>query len=296
MSLASYLPSSQFSTIAGSLTLAAVLIIGAQYVTHAPSPAPMVAVEQTGGPTQDWRAALDAIQAQAPSLPPAPSAEVTQNLLAGAKSSNLTDTVARSLLVNLSSANSQGLGADTPTQDNIIASAVAQLPPTTPAKIFRSADLHVVADTKASQQSYGNAVMVALGHHTSATSKATLYAVSQALDTGDASHLDALVGLQAEYGALADELAALPIPQTLVPLHLQALNDLELIVTSFNQLKLVLKDPLQSLQGLQNYNQHIGEVGRVFTSIAESFNKNGILFTKDSPGAAWAVFIAPDTP
>ncbi len=296
MRLASYLPSGQFSVLAGSLTLAAGLVIGAQYITGAPAQPSFVESAAQTADQGDWRAALDAIQASAPTLPPAPSPDVTKTLLAGAKTNNLTDTVARTLLVNLSSASSQGLGTDIPTQDGIIASAVAQLPQTAPEKVYGAADLSTVADSKDSQHTYGDAVMVVLSHHTSATTKATLYALDQALEQNDPQALDDLARLQDQYAALTQELSAVPTPKTLVPLHLQALNSLGAVAASFEGLALATKDPLQALQGLQQYNQNIGKVGGVFTAISENLSKNGILFTKDEPGAAWAVFSAPDTP
>lgn len=296
MSLASYLPSSHFSTIAGSLTLAAALIIAAQYVTRAPQPAPSVAVDTNAVPAQDWRSALDAIQAQAPHLPPTPGAEVTATLLQGAQSSNVTDTVARSLLVNLTDASSQGLGADTPTQNSIIAAAVARLPAAEPAKVYKTADLTIVADSKDAQKAYGNAVMVVFGKHQGATSVAVLGAVSAALDGGTEADLAPLADIEANYAGLAADMARVAVPRSLVPLHLQAINSISTIVSALADARYVIKDPLRGLQGLQQYQLRLGEVGRVLTAIATSLNKGGILFTKDEPGAAWAVFIGADTP
>ncbi len=266
----------------------------AQYVT-APKPwtAAVVASVADNSNSQDWRTALDAIQAQAPSLPQAPSQDNTQAFLDAAKSSNVTDTVARSLLVNLSSANAQGLGSDIPTQDNLIQTAVSQLPAATPTKTYRTANLTVVADTKQAEHTYGNAVMVAFGKHPGAISQNVLGIVSQALNDNDAQELDGLVGVRAEYQALADNLAAIPVPQTLVPLHLQALNALSTITVTLNDARYVVSDPLRGLQGLQQYQLQLGATADVFTSVAQNFNKNGILFTKDEPGTAWAAFIAP---
>lgn len=293
MNWASYLPSSHFSTLAGSLTLAATLVIGAQYVTHTPQAPPAVATVDQNAVAGDWRAALDAVQAQAPQLPEAPSADITASLLAGAESSNITDTVARSLLVNLSSASSQGLGADAPTQDSIIASAVARLPAATPIQTYTSADLTVVADSKDASLAFGNGVMVFFGKHQDATSVAVLGAMSQALDGGSEADLETLAYLKSEYQALAADMVRVPTPRTLVPLYLQSINSMATLASTLVDMQQVLKDPLRGLQGLQQYQLKLGEVGRVLTSIAENLNKNGILFSKDSPGAAWAVFIAP---
>ena len=295
MSLTSYLPSSQFSAIAGSVILAGALIVGAQYVSVPQKQTSLIESAPAAPENADWRSALEAVQAEAPSLPPAPSADMTQTLLTAAKTSNYTDTVARSLLVNLSSASSQGLGADTPTQDSIISSAVAQLP-ATQGKIYKNSDLSLVADSKDAQHAYGNAVMVALGHHASATTQATFYALDQAIEQNDPTAATTLTNLQNDYAALAQELSKVPVPKTLAPLHWQAINSISTVAASFENLVSANKDPLRALQGLQQYNQNIGKVANLFTSLAISLNKNGILFTKDEPGAAWSVFVAPDTP
>ena len=80
------------------------------------------------------------------------------------------------------------------------------------------------------------------------------------------------------------------MPKTLAPLHVKILNDIGIVAASITDIKSVLKDPVRGLAGLQHYEAMLGSAGRVFTSIAEALSKNGILFNKDEPGAAWAVF------
>lgn len=285
-----YLPSSQFATIVGSLFLAGVLVWSASYLTssHTGGGASLAAAPSTT--EENWRAALEQIQATAPQLPEAPSQEVTDALLNAAQSNNVTDSVARSLLVNLSSASSQGLGADIPTQESIIASAAAAITPTQPQKTYTQTDLRLIAATKESEHAYGNAVMVALSHHTGATSQATLNAMNEALSYQDSGALSGFPTLQREYRALATELAGVAVPKTLTPLHLQALQALEATAATYDDLAVVLKDPLRGLRGLQQYQLQVSELGRVFTAVGEALNRDGILFTKDEPGAGWALF------
>lgn len=292
MRFVNFLPSAHFSAIAGAIAVSGGLIIGAQYITGSHG-APQVAVAPANQPDADWKAELDAIQAQAPSLPPAPSAQTVSSLLAAAKTSNYTDTVARSLLINLTDAQSQGLGSDIPTQQKIIDTATNQIPPAQAEKTYTSKDLTIVADSKQAQKTYGNKIMQTLGNHTGATSQATLYAIAKATDTNDAAPLSVLPGIEREYRALVVELAAIAVPSTLVPLHVQILNSLGLTTATFGDMRLVLSDPLRGLQGIQQYQLQLGAVGRVFTSVAQVLNNNGILFTKDEPGAAWSVFVSP---
>src|SRR6185437_14253783 len=76
----------------------------------------------------DWQQTLADIEAQSGvSIPQAPDENKLAVLLDAAKSPSITDTVARTLFISLSSASSQGLGSDFPTQDQLIAQALSQL-------------------------------------------------------------------------------------------------------------------------------------------------------------------------
>jgi len=290
MSIASYLPSSQFSVTVASIAAAGGLIIGAQYITRPQNPSAELYAAPEAQSTSDWEAALAQVQATVPSLPEVPNQDTVSALLQAAKSDNLTDTVARTLLVNLSNASSQGLGADIPTQDKIVAMAAQAAAPPQAKKIYSQSDLVLTDNTPQTQKDYGNAVMVVLGRYTGATSQAVLLAVSKATDNNDPAELKALVRIQAEYEGLVEDLASVAVPKTIAPMHMQALNSLGTVAASVEDLQKILNDPLRGLQALKQYQSKLGEVGRVFTSIAEALSKNGILFNKDEPGSAWAVF------
>lgn len=292
MNVVSYLPSQQFSVTVVSIALAGGIILGAKYATTPkPDSAELLAALPTQ-PTGDWKSNFDEVQATAPGLPPAPNEDTVATLMKAATSDNLTDTVARTLFVSLSSASAQGLGADVPTQEKIVAMATQTAAPPQAKRIYTQNDLTLTEDTTQTQKTYGNAVMVVLGKHTSATSDAVLLAVSLAVDNNDPKELTALIHIQAEYEKLVTELAAVPVPKTLAPLYVQVLNSLGAAAASVGDLQKIISDPLRGLQALKQYQSKLGEVGRVFTSIAEMLNKNGILFSKDEPGAAWSVFIS----
>src|SRR2546430_1710035 len=108
MKLATYLPSAQFASILVSIVVAGGVVYAAQYVTHG-----NVSAKISAGPAAnnnvDWEATLSAIQAQnAASAIEPPDPNAVQNLLAAAESNNVTDTVGRTLFINLSNAKSQG--------------------------------------------------------------------------------------------------------------------------------------------------------------------------------------------
>jgi len=293
MSIASYLPSSQFSVVVASIAAAGGLIVGAQYITRPQNTTPQLSAAPETAVAADWEASLAQVQATQPGLPEAPSEDTVAALIKAAKSDNLTDTVARTLLINLSSASAQGLGADIPTQDKIVALATQAAAPPQAKKTYTQSDLILVDNTPQTQKAYGNAVMTALGKHTEATSNAVLLAVSLAIDNNNPAELSALIRIQTEYEGLVEDLAAVSVPKTFAPLYLQSLNSLGAVAASVEDLQKILNDPLRGLQALKQYQSKLGEVGRVFTSIAEALGKNGILFNKDEPGAAWEVFTSP---
>src|SRR3989344_7749445 len=126
MPLSQYLPSAQFSLIVTSLMLAGGLVLAADYFTS-PTEKEAESVAASNAPlydTQgmDWKASLAAIQGESV-LPKPFRANTLQDLRKAAETDNITGTVARTLLLNLAEAKSQGLGSDVPTQERIIADA-----------------------------------------------------------------------------------------------------------------------------------------------------------------------------
>src|SRR3989344_6317238 len=163
MKVLQYLPSGQFATTSLSIAVAGGLIVGAQYTPRPQNPPAALPSTTEPAAEGDWEASLAEAQAATPSLPKAPNEDTVAALIQAAKSDNLTDTVARTLLVNLSSASAQGLGADIPTQDKIVALAAQAAAPPQAKKTYTESDLILVDNTPQTQKTYGNAVMTARG-------------------------------------------------------------------------------------------------------------------------------------
>lgn len=292
MNVVSYLPSQQFSVTVVSIALAGGIILGAQYATNPRSgSAGLLAAAQTP-PAGDWQANLDEVQATAPGLPPPPDQNAVNTLREAAKSSNITTSVARSLFINLSDASSQGMGSDIPTQEKLIADASAQIPPSAKT-YYTAADMTLAAQTAATMRAWGNGVIKTFSNHPKANAADALVAVGKATDYADAAALAPLATISAAYAALASDLAMVPVPPTIAPLYIQLINNLSRMSDAAAEMKNVLDDPLRGLAGLQSFQTAGGEAARVLTTLAEQLRKGGILFNKDEPGAAWAVFISP---
>ena len=262
---------------------------GASLYTKSTSQARLTATTPEVRTDPNWGAVLEDIQAQDPSytLPEAPTESSIAAFLDAAESPNLTDTVGRTLLVNLSAAKSQGLGDDLPTQDQILAQATAQLPTKSSAKKYFENNLNIVEPSKDTLRSYGNAVVTALIEHPDIEPQRTYITIGMTTDTGDTSYLQSLAGIRREYDALVADLLSIPVPRTFVPLHLQMVNALAYAATTYADMALLPSDPLRALAALQLFQSQSDEVGRVFTTLAQAFSNNAIIFTKDEPGHAW---------
>lgn len=291
MRVASYLPSQQFSFIVVSVALSAGLILGAKYYTEPHNTSNNLSTTE---PTQetDWQSALDAVQATAPGLPDAPSEDVVNEFLEASQSDNLTSSVARSLFINLSTAKSQGLGGDIPTQDQLVATAASQATKQEAPNAYTLDDIRQVSQDSQSQKAYGNAVMRIMTSNPKASVEDTYIYLAQVTDTGDQKSLERIGDIGDAYTSLARQLSEVSVPTTLAPLHVKVVNDFAAAGTALHDVEKLATDPLLALQGLQNYQALQAEAARVLTTLAEQLRKNGILFTKDEPGSAWSVFLS----
>lgn len=294
MELRSALPSPQFMLVVVSLAASAGLVFAADRLTREkPSNARLAATEQTAPlGSADWQATLEQIQAGSSVLPPPPPEEAYQALIAGAQSDTVTGTVSRTLFVNLSNAGAQGLGSDIPTQDQLIASALAELDKKEGSKTYTTANLSIVADSPESLRAYGNAVMQVLGSQPQASVNETFLALGYAAEQDDRTYFQRLVPIEGAYRALTQGFLATAVPRTLAPLHLTIINNFEKIADTYPDMRATPTDPLRGLAGLHAYQSLTDETGRVFTTIAEQLQNNAILFTEDEAGSAWSAFSA----
>ena len=289
------MPSARFAVLAVSLVGSTGLVAAAQYYTShtAPPPALNSNADAQSAQAVQWQAALAQVQASSGvSLPASPDDGTVNALLSTAKTNNLTETVGRSLLINLTAKETQGLGSDLPTQNDIVAAASAQIQkgPTPPA--YTNADLTMVGNTAPLLKGYGNAVMAAMFAHPKASVNDTLVAMGYATDYQDSSKLADFSARAAEYRALAKDLAAVPVPSTIAPLHLKVINDFNAMADTYADMQVVVADPLRGLTGLQTFNSLSDEEMRLFINIAQELGKDGILFNTGEPGSGWSALLS----
>ncbi len=140
---------------------------------------------------------------------------------------------------------------------------------------------------------YGNAVIRVFNAHPTASQGQTFIILGTAVDNNDSAELQKLTPIKAAYAAVTADLRALPVPQTLAPFHLLLLNDFVRVTASYDDMQTMITDPLRGVAGFQAYQSSLAEGSRVFTNIAQALSKDGILFSKDEPGAAWSAFVSP---
>lgn len=296
MSLPQYLPSAKFTVMVGSLVLSGGLVVAAQYATRPSQATVQLAADESAAQAAQaaqWQQTLEDVEAQSGvTAPVAPSTDVVNAFLNAAQSTNLTTEVGRTLFVNLSDASAQGLGADAPTQDQLLAQATAQINAAASTTAYTAGDLTITAQTSASLKTYGNAVMAVLGNYPDASAQNTYMAVGTASDAQNPAALAQLATIGAAYGAIAKALVRTPVPQTLSPLQLQLANDYASMAATYPDMATVLTDPLRGLSAVQRYASLLDEAQRVLTSIAGALSKDGILFSNDEPGSAWSVLLS----
>ncbi len=287
MSLRDTLPSKKFSAIVGSIALSCLLVMVANIVTQPPPlPKAELASDSSADQATDWQATLDNIQAQQASrLPTPPDPTTVQDLLQGAQTANITDSVGRSLLINVTDASAQGLGADQPTQNQLLAAAMQQIQNVAvQTKTYSVSDLTIVPNSKETLHAYGNALALVLAKHPDASMAETLTMFGSAVN-GQTTQLTKMGTIAREYEALATDLANIPTPLSIAAYQLGVINGEMTMAGSFEHMEMVSSDPLRGLAGLQIYNNAAQSVQGMFINITQVFAKEGILFTKDDAGA-----------
>lgn len=288
------LPSRQFTLLVVSLALSGGLVFAADRVTH-PSVA-HITVDTTHNGYQaaasDWQTSLQAVQGASGITSPSGSDPATiEGLLEAAKSGNLTDSVSRSLFVNLFNAKSQGLGNDIPTQEQLVKGAISQVDAIAPKKTYTTADLTVVADGKDSMHAYGNASMTIFTTNSNGEFAQTLAIMDAAMTANDSNKLKDLKPIQETYKTIAQKLAATPVPKTLAPFHLELVNDYATMAATYDGMQALISDPLGGLAAVQQYRTLAQGAGSMFINIAQTLDKNAILFRTDEPGKTWSLLL-----
>ena len=293
--IARYLPSRHFSLLAGALALSAGLI-GAAWWTVSSASDESAQLVSANPPSaladQQWRTEFSSSTA----MERAASLQMqAQKLIEEASTSKLTDTLGRSILINLAAAQGQGLGPDDMTQGRIVNDALSRVQAISQPKSYYSvADANIVEDSRTSMHDFANTLATVAGHPIYADKYYVVYVVGTAIDTNSDAILKNLPAASAEYRAIAKNIMALPIPRSFAALAVQMANaDMNLAVAC-DLLQQVHADPASGLAGLQEYSNLSDASIPLYSNVSKTLNRFGVTFAKGEPGNGWDTFRAED--
>jgi len=293
----SIMPSRQFLLLAGSLFVSVVLVLVALGIANPAYSGNAKLESDTNTKYSDiqenfWK------QEFASSTLAQNAADLNakaQELIRAASTSNLTDTLGRSLLINYSAAQGQGLGGDSMTQDAITQQALAQIQNAQTTTVhYTASDIKTSPQTSASLHAYGNALIKTMVAHPRATFQTTMVAFGTAVDTHGSGTLSQLPLIQKDYEALAKDIANLKTPPVFASLASQLANNYADMGGSALTMQEVLSDPVKGLLGMQDFKILYSTNRQLFVDIGAIFRSQGILFSKDEIGFVWAMVMTPE--
>lgn len=294
MSLRAYLPSAHFGVLIGALALGGAFIAFSLGI-FTPDARRESAVESAtpqnigGG---DWRLAF----ASSSAFEDARNLGLQAATFAQAAStSNLTESVGRSVLIRTTAARSQGLGDDSPTQESIVGNILSQISSSqqaAPRNPYTTEDFSMVPTSAAALHDFGNALAAAITAHNLASMDAVVLSFGLAVDNQSPATLARLSPVAEDYRALARDIAAIPVPKTLAPVVVSIANTYAAMANTCPDMAAVLTDPVRGLSGLQTYNELALQNAHLLATVASALKNTGILFRADEAGAAWSVFLS----
>lgn len=286
MEIRNYFPSGQFVVILVSLVVSVGIIGSTERYVHPPLQSSILQASPSDIPSNDWQKEFASNEAYTTSKIIADSA---QQLVDSVKTSNLTESIGRSILISTTAAAGQGIMESTETQDQIISDALAQVQAASiTSNTYSSADITVVPNSINSYHAWGNEFVEALTANPDANYESVMLGVSLAVDTQSSSPLKNLSSASEEYEKLAAQIIKIPTPNTLSPLVVELANAYSQLGISTKNLAEVFDDPAQSLVEVQKFTVLSKQNAQTLLQIAEILKSNGILFSKNEPGNAWS--------
>jgi len=219
--------------------------------------------------------------------------EQAQKLSDAASTSNLTQTVGRSLVLKLAAAQGQGLGSDQPTQDKIMSGVYAQIQGLSqPHPKYTASDVTTVPDSTATFHAFANGLTTAIVTHKYANNSNVLYVIGSATEQNTTVPFTIMPKVSGDYRGLARDIIALPVPASFAPTAVLLANEYMSIADACDLMEKTISDPATGMAGLQEYSlvAHSNEAD--LATFAQAIKRAGIAFAKGEPGSQWADYYA----
>lgn len=327
MDIRPYLPSRHFSLLVGSFVLAGLLVYGASFFGKGGTVDSFVATSERsniGGADSDadgladWEEAIRGTNRDNPDsdedgtldkeeielgrnpLKAGPNDSTVSkedekfiaDLIAAASSTNLTEGVSQTLFAKYIQARKDGSSGDSQTQEQLVQDSIANANVPLRGKMYTIADLTVTNNENETIKTFANTSVRIMRAYPDATFAETVRALSIAIDNNDPRAKERLLTIGRAYQNTARDLAKVPVPESYAQIYLKCINVLENAGASFEDMAVVIEDPVRAVAGLKNYNIMITIGTEFFANIAADMVRKNISFKKDDPGVEWQLYLA----
>jgi len=187
---------------------------------------------------------------------------------------NETDTIAQQLF-SITTALSQNQNVDDTTLQKIADQLGSSVNVASVSDTYSLGDIHTVPTTPKSLTAYSKSFNTIMGKVD--LSQDDIPIIVQAAQTGDYSQLPQLTPIGQSYVALAKQLSAIPVPVGVAQYHLDIINGLSGMATSFTYLVQMQNNGTQALVGVALYKVYSTRADTAFINLNTYLTKYGIL-------------------
>ncbi len=169
-------------------------------------------------------------------------------------------------------------------QQYLVDTFLSKVPEAAPIKIYKRIDLKIVqGSSNVELKAYMNAMGRVLKNNP-ANAENELVILKRALDNNDKSELKKIDRAIAGDAATIKGFLAVPVPDTLVDLHLNILNDFQASDESIKGLRKIFEDPIVTIANLSAYSKRTEMLETSIQAMINTFVKKGIIFTQTDDG------------
>lgn len=176
-----------------------------------------------------------------------------------------------------------------PTQ--FIDGAIRTIDANTASKKHTRAELNIIPADETSIREYGNEIVTIMNRH-SKKSESELAILGRAIETNNPDVLNDLAPIQIGYENITADTLHIEVPSELALQHVNLLNAYEAVTFDIQAMQLAFSDPLYALARIRLYPEDVNNLVLVLKEIAGTLDAQGIVYTKDEPGAFFYIFDA----
>lgn len=223
----------------------------------------------------DWQKELGSLRpVSAASAAPAESASSTETL---------TDLASKSLISNYLALKRAGT-LDQDSAQKLVDQTASYIEKTQTKKITKS-NLNIIADNgRKTIAEYGEALGLILRNNKSDSKENELAILEEVMSERDPQKMALLETAADAYKKIADEMKAMPVPDTFVKAHLDMVNGLLGLSDGLLEIQKTFNDPFRGLEGIKTYQAGGSLFVQAIQASSEFIKKNNIIYKQGSGG------------